>query len=262
MSGWAADIGWRGKVGLIATPAIDNSHIELMRVAPDGVAAYQTVPHVAGFRVRAGDILRAAEQLKNCAQALSAGGMDVIGQAGTPFSFAHDDGLKWALGMHAHLEEVAQKPVTMMGLSILEALEACGYESVAVASTYYSEDLCGRYTRFLQDAGFHVLAMQNWVQQGLLPDKGLLEQPRLWYPHSLAYQGARAVAESAPEADCILLTGGAVHTMDIIAALEDDLQKPVITSDSAFFWSLLRKLGVRERLEGWGDLLSRLSSGV
>ncbi|MYW96169.1 hypothetical protein G3I59_37580 [Amycolatopsis rubida] len=237
---------------------IDNSHLELMNVAPEGVAVYQTVPYVPGFRVDAGHILQAIEQLEHCALALSAGGMDVIGQAGTPFSFAHDDGLAWARKMQARLEEVAQKPVTMMGLSIIDALKSCGYESVAVASTYYSDDLCARYTRFLDDAGFRVLTLKNWIHQGLLPDRRLLEQPRYWYPNSLAYQSARAVAEESPEADCILLTGGAVHTMDIIAALEADLQKPVITSDSAFFWSLLTKLGVKERLDGWGELLSRL----
>ncbi|MER5185474.1 hypothetical protein ABT009_45645 [Streptomyces sp. NPDC002896] len=258
MTRWASDVGWRGKVGLIATPAIDNSHLELMRVAPEGVAAYQTVPYVPDFRVDPSFILQAVEQLEHCARALSAGGMDVIGQAGTPFSFAHEDGLQFALKMQARLEDAAQKPVTMMGLSIIEALRSCGFESVAVASTYYSADLCERYTKFLDDAGFRVLTMKNWVHQGFLTDESFLRQPRYWYPNSLAYQSARAVAAEAPEADCVLLTGGAVHTMDIIAALEDDLQKPVITSDSAFFWSLLGKLGIKERLDGWGALLSTL----
>jgi maleate cis-trans isomerase len=259
MTHWSADYGWRGKIGVIATPAVDNAHIELMRVAPEGVGVYQTFPYVPGFRVEAERIVKAVEQLEHCGMALGSAGVDVIGQVGTPFSFAQGHDLEWAHQIRSKLEVASGKPVALMGLSIIEALRDRGYRTVAVSSTYYNQDLCTRYARFLEAGGIRVLVMKNWVDQGRFAEESLMNPPKLWYPASYAYQSAREVAAEAPDADCIIMSGAAVHTMDIIKPLENDLQKPVISSDSAFFWNLLCLLGVRDTTGGWGSLLDSLS---
>ncbi|MFC9835274.1 hypothetical protein ACFVKB_15800 [Rhodococcus sp. NPDC127530] len=258
MTHWSADYGWRGKVGLISTPVIENAHVELARVAPEGVGVYQTFPYVPNFRVDATNIKRAVEQLETSAAALGSAGVDIVGQVGTPFSFAGGSGLEWAEDISTKLEKASGKPVALMGLSIVEALQEQGYKTVAISSTYYSRELSERYTQFLEAGGIRVLTIKNWVDQKRFPDEESVDGRNLWYPASYAYKSAREVAEEAPEADCIIMSGAAVHTMDIIAPLEADLGKPVISSDSAFFWKLLSLLGVRETSGGWGSLLDSL----
>lgn len=258
MTHFSADYGWRGTVGLISTPVIENAHVELARVAPEGIGVYQTFPNVPNFQVDATNIRRAVEQLETSASTLSNAGVDVIGQVGTPFSFAGGTGLEWAQDITAKMEKASGKPVAMMGLSIVEAMRDRGYKSVAISSTYYNRDLCERYTRFFEAAGVRVLTIKNWVDQERFPDEASMRPPKLWYPASYAYKSAREVAAEAPEADCIIMSGAAVHTMDIIAPLEADLGKPVISSDAAFFWKILSLLGIRETSGSWGSLLDSL----
>ncbi|MCI0144240.1 hypothetical protein KNN17_22090 [Arthrobacter bambusae] len=258
MTHWSQDYGWRGKMGINATPVVDNSHFELMRVAPAGVGVYQTFPYVPQFRVEAERIQQSVEQLEHCARTLGEAGVDVVGQCGTPFSFAGGDSLEWAQSIHSKLEAASGKPVALMGLSILEALQDRGYKSVAVSASYYSQDLCERYARFLEAGGIRVVTVANWVDQGLFSDEGQMNPPKLWYPASYAYRSAREVADAAPDVDCIVMSGAAMHTMDVISPLENDLQKPVISSDAAFFWKLLLLLGVRETSGDWGSLLGSL----
>jgi maleate isomerase len=48
-----------------------------------------------------------------------------------------------------------------------------------------------------------------------------------------------------------------LHTFEVIDRLEYDLQKPVITSNQATIWNMLRMAGVNDRIEGYGQLLSK-----
>ncbi len=258
---WAEDPGWRGKIGFIATPVLDRSHIELLRIAPEGLAPFQTIPHVPNFRVNAEYISKAIDKLEECALALSDGGVDIIAQSGTPFSFAKEGGLAYTQKLHAKLERVTGKPVVMMGLAVINALKNKGYKSVAVACTYYNDDLATRYARFLEDAGIKVLAMENWVSQGFFKSQDTIEETQFWYPMSYTYKAARMVSSHAPEADCVVISGGAVRTMDVLEPLEYDLRKPVISSDAAFFWDILTRLDIGEPILGRGSLLASLDKG-
>jgi len=46
-----------------------------------------------------------------------------------------------------------------------------------------------------------------------------------------------------------------MRAMDAIEALETDLEVPVVTSDQAILWKLLRFAGVKEKIKGYGRLL-------
>ncbi len=45
-------------------------------------------------------------------------------------------------------------------------------------------------------------------------------------------------------------------SLGVIQRLEDELGKPVITSNQACFWACLRRLGLRDPVQGYGRLLS------
>lgn len=68
------------------------------------------------------------------------------------------------------------------------------------------------------------------------------------------YSLAREVDE--PESEAVLISCVAVHTIEIIEALEHDLKKPVLSSNLVTMWKLLRLANVNEKIDGFGKLLS------
>ena len=57
------------------------------------------------------------------------------------------------------------------------------------------------------------------------------------------------------EADALFISCGALRTIDVIDQLEQDLGKPVICSNQAMMWDVLRKAGVTDPISGYGRLL-------
>ncbi|OGP20033.1 MAG: hypothetical protein A2038_10475 [Deltaproteobacteria bacterium GWA2_57_13] len=49
---------------------------------------------------------------------------------------------------------------------------------------------------------------------------------------------------------------------DVVEILERDIQKPVVASDPADFWSAFRRLGIRDHITGYGRLLASLAADV
>jgi arylmalonate decarboxylase len=64
---------------------------------------------------------------------------------------------------------------------------------------------------------------------------------------------ARAV--DRPEADAIFISCTSLPTLKLIDAIEEQLGKPVVTSNQATFWNALQKLKLRVRLPNGGRLL-------
>ena len=58
-----------------------------------------------------------------------------------------------------------------------------------------------------------------------------------------------------PEAQAIFISCSNFRTLEIIEPLEQTLGKPVVTSNSASVWKMLRRLGDRRDIPGGGRLL-------
>jgi maleate isomerase len=61
-----------------------------------------------------------------------------------------------------------------------------------------------------------------------------------------------------PEIDCFVVPGGNFPTMSFVPAWEQEFGKPVITTNGAALWSMMRIMGVREPLPKLGRLLAEL----
>lgn len=248
-------------MGFIAPPSLSMGPMEFLRIAPEGFAVLQTFTHVPDFKVRTEFIRRAASQLEECAVALKDAGVDIIAQSGAPYSFVNEGGLAFTRDLHKRLQQVTNLPVVIHGLAIIAALKKMGYNSVAVACTSYNDDLAERYARFLEEAGIKVLAMENWPTQGIFATQEDVDHSLGMYPLGHIYKAARLVAGHAPRADCILISGGGIRTMDLLETLEEDLRRPVISNDAAQFWEIFVRLGVWPSIKGRGNLLASLEKG-
>ena len=174
---WGEDPGWRATVGFISPPTLDASPMEFLRIAPEGFAVFQAMTHVPNYKVRPEVLVQVASQLESYAMVLKEAGVDLIAQTGVPISFVNEGGLTSGQNLHARIEKGHGPAPGNDGPGCHQRLEKMGCGSVAVSCTYAPEEVVQRYTQFLEDASIKVLAMENWVSQGLLPPRRRLKRP-------------------------------------------------------------------------------------
>jgi maleate cis-trans isomerase len=74
----------------------------------------------------------------------------------------------------------------------------------------------------------------------------------------LAVRLGRDALRATPEAEGLLLAGGAWLSLQAVPILEAEFGKPVITNPSATFWAALRQFGIHSPIVGWGRLIDSL----
>jgi maleate isomerase len=73
---------------------------------------------------------------------------------------------------------------------------------------------------------------------------------------SQAYQAAMQAV--VPEADGIFITCTNFRCSDVIEEIEHDSGMPVVTSNQATAWHLMKLLGIDDVIEGYGQLLRKV----
>jgi maleate cis-trans isomerase len=64
-----------------------------------------------------------------------------------------------------------------------------------------------------------------------------------------------------PDVEALMVPGGNFPTMDSIAAWEQRYGKPVITTNQAALWAILKHMKISTPLDGRGRLLAQLPEG-
>lgn len=253
------------KVGFITPPAwFDISPMEFASIAPNNVLIMQTVIRPPDFDYSPQHIKEAVPELVQCASSLSSAGADVVAQFGYPFSFVHG----WPKAQQVQ-DTVAQEAGTqfvMMGVEVIHALRHVGCRSVAIAATYYSDNMATRLLNYLDQAGINVSLCQNWQSQGLVStsDTGTFVgqgelDPMDWKtPEWAVEEAVKKVAAASTDSDCLLVTGGGMRLLHLVDALEKETGKTVVAGDLTLYWGILRRLGVTTGVQGHGRLLASL----
>jgi maleate cis-trans isomerase len=143
----------------------------------------------------------------------------------------------------ARLAQASGARVTTAFASVAAALERLGVKRVALGAPY-SAETTAQGKAHLEAHGFTVVSHDNLKHAGNIYDT-TAEQ---------AYRLARAV--DATEAEAVFLSGTGMPTVSVLDMLEADLQKPVISSNSAMMWLALRACGVNQPVAGFGRLLT------
>ena len=131
--------------------------------------------------------------------------------------------------------------VTAFG-AVSQALRRLDVKRLALGAPY-SPEVTLEGKAHLESHGFEVVNFAN------LP--GVTNIYELTAEH--AYKLARSIDSEAAQA--VFLTGTGMPTLPVLEALEHDLGKPVLSSASAMMWHALRRVGVRQKIAGYGRLL-------
>ncbi|MBK17662.1 MAG: decarboxylase [Rhodospirillaceae bacterium] len=232
---------WRARIGTIIPVSNTTNETEFNRMKPDGVTVHFT--RVPLHSDPAEDDFH--DMLSNAAEAsegLAAAGADIIAYGCTSSSMVCP-----ADRLIDTMEGASGKPAISTAAAILDALSALGVTRLSMA-TPYSDATNEKERSFLEQHGFKVVAMKGLGLGGTLEKIQMMSR----VPPNEIYEHAKSIDHADAEAVLICCTD--FGSASIVQKLEDDLGKPVITSNTASFWSALRRAGVKDQLAGYGRL--------
>jgi maleate isomerase len=203
---------------------------ELWRWAPGDVSLFVTrTPHVeAPVSIELAEAVGDDADVARATRAVLAAEPRVVAYACTSGSFVQGvDGERRLV--RAMVAAGAPAAVTTSG-ALLRALAALGVRRVAVA-TPYVESVTARLREYLAEAG---VATVSSAQLGL--DAGIWK-----VPYDTTARLLRAA--DSPAADAVFASCTNLPTYDLIAPLERELGKPVLTANQVTMWAALGAVG-------------------
>jgi maleate cis-trans isomerase len=138
-------------------------------------------------------------------------------------------------------------PALTSAEAIGQALQALGITRIGLVSPY-SEQVIARAKRYYEEGyGVSVVAMEGFGATDAYAIGGLSAEH--------ATEAFRRI--DRPEIEALVVPGGNFPTMRFVAGWEYRFGKPVITTNQAALWAMLRIMGVSAPLPGLGRLLEQ-----
>ncbi len=231
-------------LGLIAPPAnypVPPEALTLygsqIRFTVFGLGLQSMTP--AGYDSVIDKIVPAArQQAREGASAISIFGTSLTFYRGAAFNQKLIDDVHKATGL----------PTTSMSTAVVEGLKSVGAHRIAVA-TAYNDEVNHRLESFLHEEGFHVLSIRGLGVEKVEDIHAVTQQGLLEF--------SAGVFGSAKGADALLVSCGGLHTLDLLAPLEQRCGAPVVSSLPHALRAGVRLLGLSGRVAGYGRLLSQ-----
>jgi maleate isomerase len=224
--------GWRARLGRINPSPETVGDEEWRRLCPEGVIIVSTRMYIE--RVDPAGLTAMVQNVERAAKELASARVNVILMAGTAGAFNGGPGFDRELASRMEKASGVRSTTTMS--AVLDALSALRIRKLAVATSYVTEvDRMLAHT--LTQEGVEVAAIEG---MGLLKsiDMGDVKPER-------TYEFAHAAFKRAGAVDGYFISCGNLRTLEVIRQLEQDFDKPVVTSNQAGMWKALQMCGIR-----------------
>lgn len=185
----------------------------------------------------------AIERLLRPARRLADSGCDAMAWVCTSGSFI--GGLAWAEAQVDALQAATGLPATSTSLALTEAANSLGADMVDVLSPY-PEPVSAALHAFFEECR---IPIANERSLGCLTGSA---------SHALDLRReVGRFAEAHPDSSHpLVIADAAINTLDLVATLEADLGRPVVTANQATLWRGLGLLGLPRRALAAGALLA------
>ena len=219
---------------------------EMSALCPEGVAVYATrvafEPTLAGLRAMKAHVERASMELS------SEGICQILVFCCTVGSLL--GGVTTEKEITGLMEETAGIPAITTGSSVMAAFETLGVRKIAVA-TPYTQEINKHEKADLESRGYKVTCIRGYHEH--VAPEALRNDMIGRLPPDAALEMGGAVDGQENEAVFISCTN--FRAIEIIQKLEGKTGKPVVTSNQAAMWHALRRLGIKDPIQGYGRLL-------
>lgn len=230
--------GWRARLGLMIPSTDVMQETVYHQIVPNGVSVHFTRLTLEEVTLEA--LKKMAMEIENAAKLLSMARVDVIGYGCTSGTIAIGDKevMKRIKGVAPNIQ------ATTMATAVINALRALKIGKVALATAYIDE-ITEKEVSFLEEHGFRVISINGL---GIKVDYEISQ-----VSVEEIYRLAKGVNVSGAEG--IFISCGALRSHEIVELLEKDIGKPVVVSNQAMIWDMLRRAGVGDVIRGYGKLL-------
>ena len=232
------------KIGLIVPPQNTVNALEWRCMLPAGVdfdlvriPLHADTESAEGKRALHADLQKSLDQLKP-------GRPDVVAYACTGGSMTLPlDSLTNAM------TQMCGKPCVATAPALIHACKELNLRKVAIATPYH-DALNQHEVHFFERSGIQVLKIKG-LGIGAGGPHEYVNLAKV--PKEEVYRHARGTW--VPEADGMVVSCTDFASLEAIPRLEQELSRPVISSNTATLWAALRAGGVEARLSGFGRLL-------
>jgi maleate isomerase len=251
MSVWQPDgSGSRARIGILTHDDTTVSESEFWTMVPDGVSVHSARVLFTDWTTFVGP----------------PGADDAVGRlARLPLQ-----GIVFAVTIVSYLLGVSEEqklverlemrsngiPVLMPAMAAVAGLRALGAQRVALFhGPWFSDEADQKGAEYFQAHGLEVVHASHMepAYQVPHPNLGLINPGEL-------YEWVHTQAPS--QAEAIFIAGNAFRSIGVIAALEEDLGRPILTANQAALWHALRLAGVGARVENYGQLFTTLAQSI
>jgi maleate isomerase len=234
--------GHRARIGYTSPPfTTEVFPYEFYKIAPDGVTLVITT--LAIVERGKSEVEQSYDISMKAARAMAAAGVDIVVLGGVPINLSrgHDN----AGQMMRKLEAELGIKVSTSASAQAKAAAALGCKRAVVAQPYATTET-ERIAGYGRDFGCEILGAAGW-------GSAFNQIGRI--PISAAFDMARDLMRAHPDADSILFPSPHWPVIGAIEPLEREFGVSVMTALQAIVWDALRRVGVNDRIEGYGRLL-------
>jgi len=204
--------------------------------------------HVARMRLKEvtlSKLMAMEKEIEPAALMLADAKVNIIGFGCTSGSLFR--GLGHDQEIVTRIEKITDIPAIATAGAVVDALKTLNPSRISVA-TPYTEEINSLERRFLEENGFVIQRMNGL---GIKDNQKIGEQnPRT------AYDLVKEV--DTAQSDGVFVSCTNLKTIEVIDRLEEELKKPIISSNTATLWAMLRRLKYGKPVTGWGRLLTML----
>lgn len=233
------DYGARLRVGMLIPSGNVIIEPQVNAMLPPGVALYVTRLPLRGSSEA--ELLAMAQNVEEAARLLAHANVGLVAFNCTAVS-------TYSKAMEADIQRriaaATGLPALMTSAAIVEGLKRLKVKKLVLLTPYLPE-VNAREVRFLEESGFEVLA-EKGLGLNTNTEMALLE-PDVWVE--------MARKNRTNDADAYLVSCTAVRSAEVIDVLEQELGRPVVTSNQAIAWHCLREGGIEDKVRGFGALL-------
>jgi maleate isomerase len=237
--------GWRARLGVLTHDDSAIAESELWTMAPDGVSLHTS-------RILFADLATFADPPgpEKATELLARLPLQAIIYAWTVGSYllgtAGEQDLISRIEQHSHgIPVLMSAPAAVAGFQALEAKRIA-----LIHAPFFTDDFDQKGAAYFQERGFEVAHVSHLMPPAAVPhpNTGSVASP------AEIYEWTRSHVPSSAQA--VFIGGNALRAIGVIAALEEDLRRPVLTANQASLWHALRVAGAEVSVEDYGQLLT------